>query len=185
MADQESRTIKDRCDWMLNLRQIQAQMGPCKVDLFASHLTKQLPWFYSWRPDPEAEGVDAFNHDWSQTRGFANPPWYLIPRCLAQLKRQKARIVLITPLWNTQPWYPILLELLAQMATPADRSCEMPNSTGVCNESKDTRPNCMTHLRESFASRGLSSEAAGILLSSWRPKTKSNYNSLFVRWPCN
>ena len=46
------------------------------------------------------------------SKGFANPPWCLIPRCLAQLKRQKARIVLITPLWNTQPWYPVLLELL-------------------------------------------------------------------------
>ena len=115
VADQESRTVKDRCDWMLNpnvFRQIQAQMGPCEVDLFASRLTKQLPRFYSWRPDPEAEGVDAFNQDWSQVRGFANPPWCLIPRCLAQLKRQKARIVLITPLWNTQPWYPVLLELL-------------------------------------------------------------------------
>ena len=71
---------------------------------------------------------------------------------------------------------------LSQTATPAGRSCEMPNSTRVYNESKGSRPNCMAHLRESFASRGLSSEAARLLLSSWRPKTKSNYNSLFARW---
>ena len=41
------------------------------------------------------------NQDWSQVRGFANPPWCLISRCLAQVKRQQARVVLITPLWNT------------------------------------------------------------------------------------
>jgi len=52
--------------------------GSCKVDLFASHLIKQLPWFCSRMLDPEAEGVDAFNQDWSQVRGFANPPWCLI-----------------------------------------------------------------------------------------------------------
>ena len=92
VADQESRAMGDRCDWMLDptvFKQIQAQMGPCEVDLFAFRLTKQLPGFYSWRPDPEAEGVDAFNQDWSQVRGFANPPWCLISRCLAQVKRNK------------------------------------------------------------------------------------------------
>ena len=41
---------------------------------------------------------------------------------------------------------------LSQTATPAGRSCEMPNSTRVYNESKGSRPNCMAHLRESFAS---------------------------------
>ena len=29
------------------------------MDLFASCSTRQLPWFYSWRPDPEAEAADA------------------------------------------------------------------------------------------------------------------------------
>ena len=62
-ADRESRSTRDRCDWMLNpqiFSQIQQQMGP---GLFASRLMKQLPNFYSWRPDPEAIAVDAFNQD--------------------------------------------------------------------------------------------------------------------------
>ena len=51
------------CDWMLNpvvFQRILTQMGPLEVDLFASRLTRQLPRFYSWRPDPEAEATDAF-----------------------------------------------------------------------------------------------------------------------------
>ena len=114
-ADQELRSMKDRCDWMLNpqiFRQINLCMGPLGIDLFVSRLTKQLPRFYSWRPDPEACATDAFNQDWSQMRGYANPPWCLIARCLSQVKRQVARVVIITPLWTSQPWYPMLLEML-------------------------------------------------------------------------
>ena len=114
-ADQESRTIRDRCDWKLKqqvFHQIQTAMGPLEVDLFASRLTKQLPRFYSWRPDPEAEATDAFMQDWATCRGFANPPWCLIHRCLAKVRRQTARIVLITPLWKTQSWFPLVLDLL-------------------------------------------------------------------------
>ena len=51
IADQESRTTQDHCDWMLNpsiFQAIQEQLGPLEVDLFASRLTKLLPQFYSW-----------------------------------------------------------------------------------------------------------------------------------------
>ena len=115
LADHESRSLKDRCDWMINpqlLHQIQDQLGPCQVDLFASRLTRQLPRYFSWRIDPQAEAVDAFKQDWSQYRGFANPPWCLIPRCLSQARAQKARLILLTPLWPSQAWYPVVLEML-------------------------------------------------------------------------
>ena len=115
VVDQESRSMKDRCDWMLNpvvFNQIQLQMGTLEINLFAPRLTKQLPSFYSWRPDPEAQGTDAFCQDWSQMRGFANPLWCLRARCLSQVKRQVARVVMITPLWTSQPWYPTILGML-------------------------------------------------------------------------
>ena len=115
IADIESRTVRDRCDWMLNpvvFQRILTQMGPLEVDLFASRLTRQLPRFYSWRPDPEAEATDAFLQDWSIIWGFANPPWCLIHRCLTKVKAQAARMVLVAPLWKTQSWFPVLLELL-------------------------------------------------------------------------
>ena len=117
-ADEKSRTAKDRCNWMLNqsiFQRINSVMGPLEMDLLASRLTKQLPRFYSWRPDPEAEATDAFMQNWAAYRGFANPPWCLIHRCLTKLKKQTARMVFITPLWKTQPWCPLLLELLEDL----------------------------------------------------------------------
>ena len=38
-----------------------------------SRLTKQLPRYYGWRPDPKAEATDAFLQNWAQAKGFANP----------------------------------------------------------------------------------------------------------------
>jgi len=76
-------------------------MGPLEVDLFASRLTALFPRFYSWS---EGEATDAFTQNWALHRGYANPPWCLIHRCLGQVARQEARI---TPWWTTQPWFPV------------------------------------------------------------------------------
>ena len=68
-ADSESRTIKNRCDWMLNpqvFSKLNQVMGPVKIDLFASRLTHQVPLYFSWRLDPEAMAVDVFTRDWAQ-----------------------------------------------------------------------------------------------------------------------
>ena len=58
ITDHESWSIWDRCDSMLNQRifqRIREKMRLQEVYLFASCLTKQLPQFYSWRADPEAQ----------------------------------------------------------------------------------------------------------------------------------
>ena len=115
IADMESWTIRDRSDWMLCPRIFQAikkEFGPLDVDLFASRLTFQIPRFFSWRPDPLAEALDAFQQDWSPLRGFANPPWCLIGRVLSHACRQEAQLVLVAPGWRGQTWYPVLLEML-------------------------------------------------------------------------
>ena len=118
IADAESRHSEDRCDWMLHpqmFEQINSLMGPLDVDLFASRLTHQLPKFFSWKPDPEAEATDAFTQSWSQIHGYANPPWCLILTTLTKIRREEARIVLVAPVWKTQPWYPLLLDMLTDV----------------------------------------------------------------------
>ena len=115
IADEESRTLRDRSDWMLHPRvfnRINHLFGPLEVDLFASRLTTQLPAFYSWRPDPLAKATDALVQDWSMTKGFANPPWILVGRVLAQVRAQHAQVTLVAPVWKTQPWYSDLLHML-------------------------------------------------------------------------
>ena len=67
-ADQESRVERDRSDWMLSpgvFKKVSQILGPLEVDLFSSRLTHQLLQFFSWRPDPQAEAIDAFQQDWA------------------------------------------------------------------------------------------------------------------------
>ena len=116
-ADEESRVMKDRTDWMLCpqvFNKIIQLTGPLQVDLFASRLTNQLRDYVSWRPDPEAMATDAFSLDWTQFLGYANPPWNLVGRVLAQVRQQRAQLVLVAPVWKSQVWYPTLLAMLVR-----------------------------------------------------------------------
>lgn len=114
-ADQESRALFDCNDWQLSpvvFNLINQSWGPLDLDLSASHLSTQLPRFVSWRPDPGAEEFDAFSLDWSKVRGYAFPPFTLVGHCLRQVLAQEvSALVLIAPVWQTQPCYPLLLDL--------------------------------------------------------------------------
>lgn len=69
-------------------------------------------------------------------------------------------------------------------------SSSAPTSTGpdteplqsVYNAAGDSNTGRMAYLRESFSSRGISTQASDLLLSSWRDKTNTSYNSLFTKW---
>jgi len=115
ITDDEFRLEGYRSDWMLACSvflKINQVLGPLDVDLFASRLTHQLPQFFSWRPDPLAEAVDAFQQDGSKVRGYANHPWCLIGHVLNKIKTQQAQVILIAPVWKSQIWYPVILEML-------------------------------------------------------------------------
>ena len=119
MADQESRLKGDSSEWMLDpvmFRQIMEALGPCQVDLFASRLLAQLPTYMSWRPDP---GSIALSQSWKEIKGqtFAFPPFSLIGRCLSKVKREKvSELILVAPVWPTQPRFAVLLLMLYQRA---------------------------------------------------------------------
>lgn len=80
------------------------------------------------------------------------------------------------------PHHPGDVGRLSQNTTSKRRSGGLANRTSIYNESGGSSISGMAHIRESFTSRGISAEASNHLLSSWRPKTTSNYNSLFTKW---
>lgn len=108
--------VRDRSDkdWQLNpaiFSKIVALWGPFHVDVFATRLSTLLPRFYSWKPEPLAEATDAFLQDWSTLRGYAHPPWCLVQCCLKKVVMEEATLVMVTPLWSTQSWFPTILSL--------------------------------------------------------------------------
>ena len=50
--------------------------------------------------------------DWGIVRGYAFHPFALVGRCLRKLLDENMpHLVLVAPVWQSQPWYPLLLEL--------------------------------------------------------------------------
>jgi len=113
-ADYESRNVEDSSEWKLNptvFRQICKQMGQPTIDLFASRTSHQLGNYMSYKMDPEASAVNAFQQQWEHMLPYAFPPFSLIGKVLKKLNNHSVDMILISPVWTSQPWYPILLEM--------------------------------------------------------------------------
>ena len=97
-------------EWMLDssvFRQIVAVYQQPQVDLFASHHDHQLPNYFSWIPDPQAMGTDAFSIPWKFNLCYLFPPFPLIQKCIQKIKGDQTDALLITPVWKSRPWYPL------------------------------------------------------------------------------
>lgn len=114
-ADKESRSFSDRHEWTLNkqvFQKILASHPNLNIDLFATRLNNQLSTYCSWKPDPGSAHVDAFSLNWSNYAFYAFPPFSLVPRCVQKIIQDKAKGILVVPLWTTQSWFPLVLQLL-------------------------------------------------------------------------
>ncbi|KAK0404353.1 hypothetical protein QR680_017417 [Steinernema hermaphroditum] len=112
VADRESRVFLDKDDWTLDKRITRVIFECCgfpAIDLFATRLSRQCERFISYRPDPYAEAVDAFAHSWNYGLAYAFPPFCLIGRVLRKAQQDGSPLLLITPFWPSQFYWPILL----------------------------------------------------------------------------
>lgn len=88
---------------------LQKKWGPFRVDAFAARENTQLPTYWSFRADPLSAEIDAFQQNWKRPDLYCFPLWKLIPHVLHKIKRdQTPKIVLITPYWTAQHWWPTL-----------------------------------------------------------------------------
>ena len=75
------------------------------IDLFATRINTQLQRFFSFRPDPEAEAIDAFTMDWGGVEFYAFPPFIIVDMVLQKIRSDNATGILIVPDWPNQHWY--------------------------------------------------------------------------------
>ena len=116
-ADFESRHFNDRGEWSLDpavFQQIINRLGTPEIDLFASRLNAKCTRYVAWQRDPQAEFVDAFSRSWTNFNGYAFPPFSLIAKVLQRIKQEDVTMIVVVPLWKTQPWFTVFLELLIQ-----------------------------------------------------------------------
>jgi hypothetical protein len=123
IADRESRRGVDWSDWRLHPGVFRAlsRVWKTSVDLFANPWNSQLVKFVSWKPQPRAWAVNAFSLNWKELEAYAFPPFSLIQECLSKIRRDQATVVLVCPLWPSQPYFASLLSLacdVPQILTP-------------------------------------------------------------------
>ena len=115
-ADKTSRRMKNlSSEWILNkpiFQKLIQALG--SVDLFISRLCHQILKYISWQPDPRAWMVDVFQTNWSYLKAYASLPFALIGRVVAKAKRNKCKLILVTPVCPSQPWYTQLLRMSIQ-----------------------------------------------------------------------
>ncbi len=113
VADLEFRSYLYASDWMLLVDKFKLlqEIWLMDVDSFAVVWNRQLPQFVSWIPLPNASAVKAFSLRLTDIHAYAFSPFTLIPRCLSKIKRERATLVLICPLWPAQTWFPLFLEM--------------------------------------------------------------------------
>ena len=116
IADFESRRNQRASEWKLDRASLICALQRLDfkpdVDLFASRINHQFPYYVSYIPDPEAIAIDAFSLNWSTLNFYAFPPFSVIPTVLNKLMTEGAQGICVLPDWHTQLWYPRALQLL-------------------------------------------------------------------------
>ena len=84
------------------------------IDSFASRLNAKTDCFVWWHPEPGAMAVYAFSISWANLKCYAFPPFSLLTQVLAKICNHKALVLLTAPVWTTQNWYPLLLQLAVE-----------------------------------------------------------------------
>ena len=132
-ADFLSR-VYDRSDWKLNPRWwglLDTTWGPHTIDLFASHLNRQLPRYYSWMADVDSCGTDAFAQSWTGENAYANPPFNQIGKVLQKVIAEDTEITIVVPEWDQASWWPLLQQMaLGKIQLPQVPDLFLPASTG-------------------------------------------------------
>ena len=189
IADKKSRVFQDSLEWMLHpavFQALQKEIGCFGIDLFATRVNHQVPAFVSWRPEPGAVATDAFNVKWDFQLAYLFPPFCMIKRCLSKIQQDQSHCVLITPVWKSSPWYPVILSLLVGQPLLLPRWLDLLRLPGTKKihpvPSKKLQAGCMAHLWVKLTNEGFSQKVSDILLSSWRKKTASQYESAWKAW---
>ena len=149
VANQESRNFDGSTEWSLNTKvfeDISNIWRPFQIDLFASRLNYKVHDYVSWKPDPGAKFVNAFHMNWANSYFYCLPPCIVIASCLQKIE---ATGVILTLLWQTQPWFTTLA------VTPSDG--QTSPSSSIHESTNTTSQRCSTPLVKATLSFGLQS----------------------------
>ena len=154
------------------------------MDLFATRLTRQLPTFYSWRPD-RVEGSGCPGPELEPIEGVRTPS--LVPDRPNSPEGDGPESV--SDVDSTSLAEPTLV-LHTVVATNRPSTAPYPRASNptpltelqVAHGREPPTTGCMEGLRRQLSAKGAPGDAADLIFHSWRTKTNSNYNSAWRKW---
>ena len=81
------------------------------MELFSCRLCDQLPQYVAWKPDPNRMATNAIRQCWNKMFFICFSLFGLISRIMKMVRQENVEQIIVTPTWQTQPWYPLLLEM--------------------------------------------------------------------------
>jgi len=114
IADKLSKDI-DYDDWYITkdlLKTLEDKCGKITIDRFASFENRKTKRYNSKFINPETEGVNAFNYDWSHENNLLVPPVFLLPKTINHFVacKNSSNAILVCPYWTSASFWPLLLE---------------------------------------------------------------------------
>ena len=98
VADKESRKIRDNLECSLkdkHFENLNREFGEFTTDLFTTRINSKCRRYYSYSPESEAAGTDAFLCNWNMENFYVFPPFSFIPRVLQKIENKNAEEILI------------------------------------------------------------------------------------------
>ena len=183
IADKKSRVFQDRLEWMLHpavFQALQKEVDCFSIDLFATRVNHQVAAFVSWRPEPGVVATEAFNVKWDFQLAYLFPLFCMIKRCLRKIQQDQAHCVEKQSLVSN---HSISVGRATIASSKTAGSSETPRHKKIhpC-AFKKLQADCMAHFRAKLTKEGFSQKVSDILLSSWRKKTASQYESAWKAW---
>lgn len=86
-------------------------MGPINLDLFAKRLNAQVKDYVSWKLDPMAVATDAFMKKMDGQASLCLPSILSNTEMSSQSRERRGELIIVTPSWQTQAFYPVLLNM--------------------------------------------------------------------------
>ena len=87
---------------------LQNRFGIFEVDWFAPEYNAKVSVFYCRFWNPTSSGIDAFTEKWTKKFWIFVPPIPMVYKVLQKMELDRAKGVLVVPLWKSAVFWPIL-----------------------------------------------------------------------------
>ena len=106
---------------------------------------------------------------------------------LRKVREDKALVLLIAPVWTTQSWYPVLLQLLIDqpiVLPKGDTLLSLPHGNAHHPMKDDLVLAAWILSSNPLETEVFSNEEARLICASWSSGTDKQYNSAWKKWCC-